>query len=316
MPAHNSPTLSKGYLIAFIATILWSSTAVFIRYLTETFQLPPLVLAFWRDLIVAFTLGMAIWITRRSLLKLPRIQWPFLLLFGLVLALFNSTWTVSVAFNGAAVSTVLAYSSAGFTALLAWRFLGERLDWTKIIAVSMSLAGCVLVSGAYDPTAWHLNPIGISVGLISGLAFAVYSLMGRSASHRGLHPLTTLLYTFAFGSAFLLLFNFLPPGTGRTPLTSLLWLGTHWDAWIVLIVLAVGPTIGGYGLYTISLVYLPASVANLIATLEPALTAVLAYIFLAERLTLPQIIGSVLILSGVLFLRWFESRLEPVPAPA
>lgn len=316
MPAHNSSPFSKGYLIAFTATILWSSTAVFIRYLTETFHLPPLVLAFWRDFIVSLTIGAALWIARPNLFKVPRAKWMFLLLFGLVLALFNSTWTVSVAYNGAAVSTVLAYSSAGFTAILAWRFLGERLDWTKITAVGLSLAGCVLVSGAYDPAAWHLNPIGITVGLTSGLAFAVYSLMGRSASHRGLHPLTTLLYTFTFGSVFLLLFNLLPQGAGRTPMTSLLWLGTHWNAWIVLVVLAVGPTIGGYGLYTISLVYLPASVANLIATLEPALTAVLAYIFLSERLTLPQIVGSALILAGVLFLRWFESRLEPLPATA
>jgi drug/metabolite transporter (DMT)-like permease len=316
MPAHNSTSFSKGYLIAFTATILWSSTAVFIRYLTETYRLPPIVLAFWRDFIVALTLGAAMYIARRRLFNIPRAQWLFLLLFGLVLALFNSMWTVSVAFNGAAVSTVLAYSSAGFTALLAWRFLGERLDWPKITAVGLSLAGCVLVSGAYDPAAWNLNPVGITVGLISGLAFAVYSLMGRSASHRGLHPLTTLFYTFGFGSVFLLLFNLFPQGAGETPLASLLWLGAHWNAWIVLVVLAVGPTIGGYGLYTLSLVHLPASVANLIATLEPALTAVLAYFFLSERLTFPQMVGSALILAGVLFLRWFESRLEPVPAPA
>ena len=44
--------LTKGYLIALVATTFWSTTGVFIRYLTETYHLPPLVLAFWRDLFV------------------------------------------------------------------------------------------------------------------------------------------------------------------------------------------------------------------------------------------------------------------------
>ena len=316
MPAKNPPPLTKGYLIAISATVLWSSTAVFIRYLTETYHLPPLVLAFWRDFFVSLALGAGLWIAKRHLLRAPRSKMIFLLIYGLVLALFNGAWTVSVAFNGAAVSTVLAYSSAAFTALLGWRFLGERLDWTKLVAVSLSMAGCILVSGAYDPAAWRLNPAGITIGLISGLAFAVYSLMGRSASDQGLNPLTSLLYTFSFGAGFLLLINLLTPGPGELPLASLMWLGTQWQAWLVLLVLAVGPTIGGYGLYAISLVYLPASVANLIATLEPAMTAVLAYSFLSERMTGPQIAGSAIIIAGVLFLRWMESRLVTVKAAA
>lgn len=73
--------------------------------------------------------------------------------------------------------------------------------------------------------------------------------------------------------------------------------------WAVLVMLAVGPTLGGYGLYTVSLSYLPASVANLIATLEPVMTALLAYFLLGERFTVPQLMGSALIIAGVILLR-------------
>ena len=76
--------------------------------------------------------------------------------------------------------------------------------------------------------------------------------------------------------------------------------------WGTLILLAVGPTIGGYGLYTVSLTCLPAATANLITTLEPALTAVLAYVFLGERLTVPQLLGGSLILIGVVIVRFSE----------
>jgi drug/metabolite transporter (DMT)-like permease len=79
-------------------------------------------------------------------------------------------------------------------------------------------------------------------------------------------------------------------------------LGDSLVDWMVLLGLVI-PTIGGYGLYTVSLGYLPVSVANLIATLEPALTAIWAYLLLDERLTPPQIAGSLLIITGVLLLR-------------
>jgi drug/metabolite transporter (DMT)-like permease len=137
---------------------------------------------------------------RPGLLRVKRANLRYLIIYGLVLAIFNGLWTLSVALNGAAISTVLAYCSAGFTALLGWWFLKERLDWAKIVAVILSLSGCVLVSNALNLTAWTANFVGILTGILSGLLYAIYSLMGRSASQRELNPWTTLLYTFGFAS--------------------------------------------------------------------------------------------------------------------
>jgi len=66
-----------------------------------------------------------------------------------------------------------------------------------------------------------------------------------------------------------------------------------------LVLLALGPTLGGYGLYMISLSHLPAATANLIVTLEPAITAALAFFLLGERLVPVQLLGAGLILGGV-----------------
>jgi drug/metabolite transporter (DMT)-like permease len=148
-----------------------------------------------------------------------------------------------------------------------------------------------------------VNPLGIMVGLISGLAFAAYSLLGKAASNRGISPWTTLLYTFGAAAAFLLIYNWLPAAWPGGTTQDLFWLGSSLAGWVVLVTLAIGPTVGGYGLYTVSLTYLPASVANLIATLEPALTAGLAFLFLGERLTAVQFYGSLMILAGVVLLR-------------
>ena len=306
--------LTKGYLITLVGTALWSTTAVFIRYLTETYRLPPLVLAFWRDAFVSLALAAALAVVAPPLLHLDRRYLRFFVLYGGVFSIMSSLWTVSVALNGAAVATVLAYSSPAFTVLLAWRLLGERFDGAKAVAVLLSMAGCALVSGVYDPGAWQVNPLGIAAGLLAGASFGVYSLLGKVASRFSINPWTTTLYAFVSATIFLLAYNVVPgwlPGVPRSP--SLMWLGGSLAGWGVLIVLAIGPTLGGFGLYTISLTYLPASVANLICTLEPAMTAGLAYLFLHEQMGGLQLVGSALVIACVVVLRVSEGR--PVVLP-
>jgi drug/metabolite transporter (DMT)-like permease len=304
-----SSHLTRGYAIALAAAAILSTTAIFIRYLTVTYHIPALVLAFWRDVFVCLTLLPVLGSLRPLLLRAGRRYLGYLVGYGLVLAIFNALWTLSVALNGAAAATVLGYSSAGFTALLGRWLLAEPLGWGKLLAVAVCLAGCVLVAGALNPATWRANLVGIVTGVLSGLGYAAYSLLGRSASQRGLNPWTTVFYTFAFATAFLLLFNLLPathmPGAATRP-ADLFWLGGAFAGWAVLFLLAAGPTLGGFGLYNVSLSYLPSSVANLVVTLEPAFTVVTAYLLLGERLTGTQLAGGAMILAGVVFLRVYE----------
>lgn len=304
--------LNRGYTFAFISAFFLSTTAIFIRYLTETYQIPALVLAFWRDVFVTIFLFPVIFLIRRRLLRIQRRDILYLILYGFVLALFNSFWTLSVALNGAALATVLVYCSTAFTALLGWWLLKEQVHWSKIVAIILTLGGCTIVSGAYTSAAWQANLVGIIAGIMAGLLYAIYSLMGRSASERGLNPATTLVYTFAFATIFLFFINLLPiellPGKAMR-IDDLFWLGKQWGAWGILFLLAAIPTVGGFGFYNVSLSYLPSSVANLIMTLEPGFTALTAFLLLGERFTNPQIIGSLLTLAGVVFLRIYENIL-------
>lgn len=315
MLTSNRSDFTRGYFFALVSAAILSTTAIFIRHLTQTYHMPPLVLALWRDGMVALTLLPVLGLFRPLLLRVKHRHLVYLIVYGLVLAVFNALWTLSVALNGAAVSTVLVYCSAAFTALLGWWLLKERLDWAKLLAVALCLAGCVLVSGAWDPASWQTNLTSILTGILSGLGYAIYSLMGRSAAQRGLNPWTTLLYTFGFAAVFLLLFNLLPagllPGAATRP-ADFLWLGDRLAGWTILFLLAAGPTVAGFGLYNVSLGYLPSSVANLILTLEPAFTALIAYALLGERLNGLQLSGSLMILSGVVFLRIYEGWLGTI----
>lgn len=299
---------SRGYIIALTATVIWSTTGIIISYLSKNYQLPALVLAFWRDLFVSFGMVAGLLLSNRARFQLDRTHWKFMVVYGFVLAVFNSMWTFSVQYNGAAVATVMAFSSPAMTAILSKIFLKEKFSNIKIISILLSLGGIVFVSGAYTPSAWNLNPLGIIFGLLTGLLFAIYNLQGKHASDTHIDSWTALLYSFGWATVFLLFFNigsdlFI---TKQPIFTDMLWLGNSAIGWGILFFLGVAPTLGGFGLYTLSIRYLSPTTANLIATLEPAFTAIWAYFLLSEILTAPQLFGSLLLLIGVILLRFSD----------
>lgn len=301
----------RGYAAAFGSALFLSLSAIFIRYLTQNFSIPALILVFWREIFVAGTLFLILIIINPERLRGTKGYLGQLLIYGLVLALFNAFWTFSVNLNGAAVATVLAYSSAGFTALLGWLIQKEKLTIIKILVVILSLIGCALVVNAFDPKLWGLNNESAVVGVATGLLYAIYTIMGRSAAQRGLNTWTTLFYIFAFASLFMLSFNLLLggiiPGTAAEPV-DLLWLGNAWLGWVMLIALAIGPTLMGFGLYNVSLRYLPSSTANLVVMVEPIFTTIVAFFMFGEILTLVQILGAGLILVSVGLMRIKSSK--------
>lgn len=296
---------SRGFLIALAATVIWSTTGPFISYLSKTYSLPSLVLTFWRDVFVSFGMAVGLLIFSRARFYLDRVHWRFMIFYGITLAIFNSIWTFSVQYNGAAVATVMAFSSPAMTAILSRMIFKERFSPLKILSILLSLAGIVLVAGAYDVSVWNLNPLGIVFGLLSGLMFAIYNLEGKHASDTKVDSWTALLYSFTFATIFLLFFNlgndlFI---TGKAPFADMFWLGNSSTGWGILFFLGVAPTLGGFGLYTLSMRYLSPTTSNLIATLEPAFTAIWAYLFLSEVLNPIQLAGGGLALLGVILLK-------------
>lgn len=286
-------SLNKGYTVALTGVLLWSTTAIFISFLLKRYTLAPLTLAFWRDLFVTLSLTAILCLTRRNLLRIERRHRLFLILYGVSLTTMNVLWTFSVALNGAAISTVMVYWSPAFTAIVARKLFGEQLTWLRIAAIIASILGCVLVSGAYTPEAWSVNPWGIVIGIGSGLGFMFYSVMGKYSARRQINSWTATLAAFSVATCLLFLTQ-----RGDTLFT----LGGAFDGWAILFALAIGPTLGGFGLYTAGLSYLPAGTSNLIATLEPALTSVLAFLLLGESMSGVQLAGSALILGSVISL--------------
>ena len=297
---------TKGYTSALLSASILATTGICIRYLTEIHGMEPLVLAFWRNIILVATLLFILECAYPVLIEIKRTDLLKLFGNGLILALFNYLWIISVTFNGAAVATFLVYSSAPFTVLLGRIVLKEPLNTGKVTAVLLALSGCLLVSAGAHSESFQYSNYGLLMGLGSGLCFAIYSLSGSSAKSDGLNSWTIMLYSFGFAALFLFMAKLVTAFTVSeisTLLPSYFSLGSSVSGWTIMIILAIGPTLIGFGLYNVSLGYLPSSVVNLIATTEPPLTAILAFLILGERLSQYQIFGSCLIITAVILLK-------------
>jgi DME family drug/metabolite transporter len=178
--------------------------------------------------------------------------------------------------------------------LISYRFLNESLDRTKIIALVLTLSGMVMVSRAYEIANVNLNWPGILTGIGTGFTWATFALLGRYTTRR-YSAWTSLFYAFLFGALFLMPLQFF--------VRDLLALHGSLNGWGLMFFLALGPTLGGFALYTIGLSHLPASVATLLGTLEPVFTIILAYFLFGEVLNVIQIVGAALILWSVIMLR-------------
>lgn len=294
-PAHRRQVPLRGYIIVLSGTVIWALTGIVIKILLTRYGMDPLTIAFWRVLIVTTFLFVALAILDPRHLRLDRRDLVIFIPYGLIgVAIHQLVWITSVQYNGAAVATVIIYTSPAIVALFATRFLHEKMDRTKLTALAITIAGCVLVARAYDPRQIQLNLIGLAAGIGSAFTFGTYSLLGRAATQR-YSAWTSIFYAFLFGTLFLLPVGLIARDFVPLQLSP--------DGWGTLVFLALVPTLGGFAAYTVGLSHLPASVASILAAFEPVTTAIVAYFVFGEVLDPTQLIGAAMILWSVIMLR-------------
>jgi drug/metabolite transporter (DMT)-like permease len=287
-----------GYILSVAAAVVWASTSPGIKYLLEQ-QVPALAIAFWRDAFIALACVLALLVARPRLLRVSRSELRSMAIVGAIsIGLYHALWVTSVALNGAAVAVVLIYTFPAFVTLGAWLRFGERIGWLQVLALALALSGCALLVRAYDPAVLRVSWLGTLVGLGTGLTHAGYVLFSqRSVETKS--PWTSLTYTMLFGAMALLVLWVAAGALGlsaQQPGELVSSVGATAAPWLGLLVLALGPTLGGYALFTIALRYIPGRIASLVSILEAPVSVLIAVALLGERLEWPQIAGIALIL--------------------
>ncbi len=283
-----------GTIAVLLAASLFATSGTIIKHLIQGYGLPPLTVAAVRMTLAALILFAVLGVLDRKSLRIRARDVPFFLLFGLIcVALFQTCWVYAVSLIDVGVATVLNYTAPAWAALFAWPLLGERIDQRKGMALLLTAAGVALIVRIFDAQFLSLNRVGLLWGLGSGVTYGLYGIFGRRALGR-YSFWTIITYAFAAGALFLL-------ATQSASSIGSAFSQPGAVAWLV--ILALVPTLGGYALYTFSLRFLEATVAAILATVEPVMAALWAAIFLGESLTWLQIIGGGLVLAGVIALQ-------------
>jgi drug/metabolite transporter, DME family len=208
---------------------------------------------------------------------------------GLVgIGLFYLLYFFTVGESSVGTSAILLYSSPAFVVVLARLFLNEALNPAKVLALIVTAGGIFLVAGAYDPSNLEVTPTVLLTGLLSGLTYGLYSIFGRPVTGH-LRPSVILSYVLFFGSLLLVV--------AALPTLDTL-VGLPLRSYALLFVLAVVHTTLGFALYTFGLGRLGAGRAAIVATVEPVVAVVLGTALLGESLTVPRVVGALLVISG------------------
>jgi drug/metabolite transporter, DME family len=281
----------SGYLAILTAASFWSTSGIFIKLIMNQSQVSAIVLAFWRDTAafsVFFFFHLALY-GRHSGLK--RSDWPWVIALGIILGLFHVGLNIGVFLNGAAVTTIQQAAMPAIVLVVERIIWRESLTRHKIVSIFLIFSGTVLMSGLTTLGEANVSTGGVLAGFCIPSLYAAWSLLGKQM-RKNYSPLPIL--TYAFGIAMVVLFPLQFNQTHPWPVPENTWL---WFAGLVGL-----STVGAFLIYIFGLGRLSAGVVTIVAMSEIVFAAILAYIFLDEKLTSIEIVGALVIVAGIVFL--------------
>ena len=279
------PTGQAGVWLVVAAAFQWALLGPVVRVAFAE-GVAPLTVAFWRATVAALLFATHAAFTRAHALRktdrLPAMALGVVAVAGLYVSYFES-----VQRGGAALAAILLYSAPVWVALGAHFVLRERVSRLEAGALLLTLGGVTLVAlypaaGGADVTA---TVPAVAWGLGSGIAYALYFLIGRSLfAHNA--PARVMAWALATGAVVL------------APFVQ--WHLLTLRAWSAIAFLATVATYGAYLSNANGIRAIGPSRASTIATLEPVLAVVAAYLMWGERLSPIGLFGAVAVIGGVL----------------
>ncbi|MEK8079889.1 EamA family transporter [Pseudomonas sp. XK-1] len=292
----------KDLLLALVVIVVWGMNFVVIKVGLD--DMPPMLLGALRFLLAAFPAILFI--------KRPQIPLRWLLAYGLTISFGQFAFLFSAMSLGmpAGLASLVLQSQAFFTLLFAVLLLGERLRRTNLFGLLVAAAGLLLI-GLQGDRIMTLAGFALTIG-----AAAMWALGNIITRKLGKVNLVGLV---VWGSL-------IPP----LPFLALSWLlegpqamesalrGLGLSSILVLIYLAFGATILGYGLWSRLLSRYPASQVAPFSLLVPVVGLSSAALLLDEHLSGLQLLGALLVMCGLLLNvcgGWLYDRLRLARVP-
>lgn len=211
-------------------------------------------------------------------------------------AVFGVAANMLLFFKGLAITTpinaaILMVTTPLFVAFFSFFLLNEKVTKLKVIGLCFGVFGAILLllgpSLSFNSTTlW-----GDLMVMTNAIIYAYYLIIAKPLLHK-YSPLTVIKWTFFFGGLLVIPFGF-------TELKEVQWQAIPNSIWSAIIFLIIGATFITYVLNAWVLRNANATLVGAYIYLQPVLATIIAVSMGKDSLTLPKVLFSLLIFTGV-----------------
>lgn len=255
-------------------------------------SIEPFTFAFFRFMLSAVVL-LTIVRVRRWRVPIAREDYWKIAGLGCLVVPFNQVaYLLGQSMTAAGHGALLFATTPIWIFVLALLHLKEPFRWRRALGVVIAVTGVLIVMGAGGIRIGLHYLLGDAIILFAVMVWAYYTVWGKPLVRKyGALRVTayalasgTLLY-FPFGLYRAITFDYAAPPP---------------EAWLSVVYIALGTSVGAYVLWYWLLKYMEASRLAVYHNIQPILASVVAYFFLNEPLGWAFVIGGVVVLAGVI----------------
>lgn len=285
----------KIILPLFISIVAISFAAIFVKWSDA----PATVLSMYRMILATLFLLPVVWIRRAEFRHVTGREWRLLAFSGVFLALHFALWFGSLKLTTVASSTIILALQPIVSLIGGFLVFRERTTRAALLTMFVAVVGAVMI-GWGDFGLSQAAILGDILSFLSVIAVVGYLLIGQSAVKKVSHWIYSFS-VFGFAGITLVLYNLIA-GVSFT--------GYSGQDWGIFLLLAIVPTIS-HMINNWLLKYVNATTISMSILGEPVGATLLAVWLLGERLTGWQLVGGVLVLSGVFLFLLQQMRRKP-----
>jgi drug/metabolite transporter (DMT)-like permease len=236
-----------------------------------------------------------------SRLRVRRSEWGMLVAYGVVaIALVQWLYFVAIARLPVGIALLLEFTAPLLVALWAKFVQHKQLHRGLWLALTLVLVGLALVAQVWDGLT--LDVVGMVAGFGAALSLATYFIIGEKAVGER-DTLSLAMWAFVVATTFWSVVHpwWTVPWSALTDSVSLqgALASVTVPAWALVSWIVVLGTVAPFLLEIGALRKVPATRAGIVATAEPVLAAIVAWLWLGEVLAPVQIAGALVVVVGV-----------------
>jgi drug/metabolite transporter (DMT)-like permease len=309
-PARAASVPWLGYLFAALGAALFSSKAIFIKlaYLERADAAMMLALRMVMSLPFFLAVGLyALYLHRRAGRPYPSPRFVALAALNGFIGYYIAAYLdfAGLIYITAQLERLVLFTYPVFVMLLGWLFFRGRITIYGLIGAAITYTGlAVIFSRGLSADGWT-TLIGTVLVLGAALTFALYQLLAKNLITAMGSTLFTAIAMSAASIACVIHYLLVSHGTG--PDVSWHYIGLVAGC-------AFFATVLPSFLINAGLARTSPQATSMISTISPLITIFLAVIFLGEEFTFTDAIGTALIILGVGFYAWSDTRAAKVPA--